>query len=333
MINYSQEALKALIYAKRKKMGKAVRRRKQKSTSWLYPRILERRYAAQIKAWIKPIKEYVLQYLKEHEADILHGDSANQARADAVPGRGFKTMVNTLYGWAAKYIPDMNTSGGRGLPQIYMGLGKMADMVNNFNDGQWQKSAKESLGIEFPVYEDWWPDMRDSWASENYNMITSSARDYIQKINQRVENAVTNGWSVGQLTESIMKISKKIEATDAARIARDQIAKLNSQATQARMESLGLDLYEWMTAGDERVRGDPAGIYPNARPSHYEMDGRLCRWDDPTLYSEDGGKTWKARKSDWVQLHPGYDYNCRCTAMAYFGELIGEVDAMIDEQE
>ena len=243
-------------------------------------------------------------------------------------------MIRNISGWAAKYIPDFDPDNlSKPPPQIFLGLGRIADSLNEFNDGQWQKAAKAALGVDFPVYEEWWSDTKKEWSTKNYEMITSSAKNYIKRVNQNVEMAVTNGWSIGQLTEAISKISRKITQADAARLARDQIGKLNGQTTQARMESLGLEMYEWMTAGDERVRGTPGGEWENAHPSHYAMDGRLCRWDNSEVYSEDGGKHWLRRHSDWVQLHPGYDYNCRCTALAYWSELVGEVDALIEEEE
>jgi hypothetical protein len=92
-------------------------------------------------------------------------------------------------------------------------------------------------------------------------------------------------------------------------------------------------MYIWETSGDERVRGTPkeeGGIYPNARPSHYAMDSLLCRWDDSSVYSEDGGRTWIDRPPGAVLLHPGDDYQCRCTAIAYWQELVGEADEQID---
>ena len=92
--------------------------------------------------------------------------------------------------------------------------------------------------------------------------------------------------------------------------------------TQARMRSIGLELYVWSTSGDEKVR-----------PSHKLMDGLLCRWDDATVYREDGGKTWKPRPAGAVRLHPGMDIQCRCVALAYFDELVNEVDTEIDAKK
>jgi hypothetical protein len=105
-------------------------------------------------------------------------------------------------------------------------------------------------------------------------------------------------------------------------IARDQIGKLNSMATQARMQNVGLNMYIWETAHDERVRS-----------THVPMDGKLCQWDNPRVYSDDGGKTWIPRSSGWVHLHPGMSIQCRCIATAYWEELIGEIDLKIANEE
>ncbi|MEY0497658.1 phage minor head protein, partial [Providencia rettgeri] len=77
--------------------------------------------------------------------------------------------------------------------------------------------------------------------------------------------------------------------------------------TESRSRALGLDLYEWGGAGDERERD-----------SHRKLNGKLCKYSDPAVYSDDGGKTWKKRKSIGAyEGHPGTDYQCRCVALPY----------------
>ena len=100
-------------------------------------------------------------------------------------------------------------------------------------------------------------------------------------------------------------------------IARDQIGKLNSQLTRERNEALGIDKYIWSTSEDERVR-----------ESHKVMNGKLCRWDDPTVYSDDGGQTWKSRASiGGEQEHPGIPVNCRCISSPFMDDLLAEIGA------
>ena len=332
---FGRESLKAVLYSHRKRMSKAQRKVKRKRVTNIYPWATERRYAATIKAWLKPMMDFVAEYLKNNQEAILRGDAAALTRNDAVPGGSFRRMVLSLNGWLATYIPNRNEAVDhrRGPPVVYLGLSNIAESLAEFTSKQWNKAAVENLGVEFAVYEGWWPDTKKAWADKNYDLIKSLSENYISQVNQKTELAVMNGWSPRQLVNEIMKVNDNMKKSKANLIARDQIGKLNGQTTQARMEAVGLDLYEWSTCGDERVRGDPSGKYPNGRPSHYELDGKICRWDDPTVYSEDGGKTWKDRPSSWCQLHPGYDIQCRCTALSYWAELIDEVDKQIWEEE
>jgi len=316
-------ALVNLIKTKRQKMSRAQRQIGVKTQRWIYPHATEARYATTIRAWLRPMKSYVHTYLKENQEAILHGDSADDIsamRLDAVPGKSFKVMIDSLNGWLGQYVPDDDQKKS-GSP-IYMGLGKTADNVFDFNEGQFEKGAKTVLGVEFPVGELWWPEARDTWANRNYDLIRSDMQRYIGQVNELTEKAVTSGLSVRALTKQIMALDDKISKGRANFIARDQIGKLNGQITQRRMEEVGLTMYVWETSGDERVR-----------ESHELIDGALCRWDDSTVFSQDGGKTWIDRPSGAVMLHPGIDYQCRCTATSYWQELVGEADAAIAEYE
>jgi len=315
--------LKAALFARRKKMGRAARGKPRKPTRWLYPWATERRYSKAIQAWMKPMQDYVHQYLKNNQEAILRGDSASLIRQDETPGGTYRRMVRSLYGWYSTYLPPITESGTRDAPPIvFMGLGSIAESMADFNSEQWNKTAKAELGVEFPVYESWWPGTKEAWQEDNYRLIQSMGADYIKRVNLATEKAVTSGMSVAQLFKKIHKINSSLKSSRINLIARDQIGKLNGQVTQARMEAVGLEMYEWSTSADERVRD-----------SHAEMEGMICRWDDPTVYSDDGGKTWKPRPLDWVQEHPGQDIQCRCTALSYWDELINEVDREIDEME
>jgi hypothetical protein len=89
-----------------------------------------------------------------------------------------------------------------------------------------------------------------------------------------------------------------------------------SNSDRSRMETAGLKLYVWSTCGDERVC-DACKI----------MDEKLCRWESSYVFSEDGGKTWKRRPNGAIMMHPGQHEGCkcRCTPMAYYPELVGEM--------
>lgn len=139
--------------------------------------------------------------------------------------------------------------------------------------------------------------------ADNVALIQSIQTDFINEVGGVVFGNLAKGGRHENLVTLIRERGKVTESR-ARLIARDQTAKLNSALTQARNEALGVDLYEWGGAGDERERD-----------SHNALNGKVCKYSDPTVYSTDGGKTWKKRPSNAFVGHPGEDYQCRCVAL------------------
>ena len=82
----------------------------------------------------------------------------------------------------------------------------------------------------------------------------------------------------------------------AAFIARDQTAKLTGSLNATRQQDNGITEYIWRTAGDQRVVGNPGGLYPKGsrgHEDHYARDGKRFKWSEPPA---DG--------------HPGQAFNC-----------------------
>lgn len=134
---------------------------------------------------------------------------------------------------------------------------------------------------------------------ENVNLIKSIQNDFINDIGKHVRDRLYAG---ERSTGMIQLIHERGDVTvnRAKFIARDQTAKLNADLNEARNKDLGIDLYIWGGTGDARER-----------ESHSVMNGKLCKYSDPTVYSDDMGKTWKKRKRiGGVELHPGKDYQC-----------------------
>ncbi|MCR4715204.1 MAG: minor capsid protein [Treponemataceae bacterium] len=312
----ARSALIVLLRAQRSGMSRTQKLKRKKPSRWLYPWATEHRYTQSYRAWVKPVRAFVHEYMEKHQEAVLRGDSANAVvRQDVVAGESFAGMVRSLNGWVGAYISDDEEKKLRS--PIYVGLRDIAESAFNFNGGQYDKSVKNAIGVNFPSDESWWPDARKQWQDNNYDVIRSDIRKYIADINSVTEQAVTNGWGVSVLSEKLTALDTKITKSRAAFIARDQIGKLNGTVTQKRMQDIGIKMYEWSSSSDERVRD-----------SHALMDGLLCRWDDATVYSEDGGKTWIPRPAGAVLMHPGMDYQCRCCALAWFDELIDEADGV-----
>lgn len=138
----------------------------------------------------------------------------------------------------------------------------------------------------------------------NASLITNMATEFKQRISTTI---MTNVQSGERSTNLITQIKEDFNVSEsrAKLIARDQTSKLNGSLVKVRSQALGSKTYTWSGVLDERER-----------ISHRAMQGKLCRWDDSTVYSDDNGETWKKRKQiGGVELHPTDDYNCRCAAL------------------
>jgi SPP1 gp7 family putative phage head morphogenesis protein len=178
--------------------------------------------------------------------------------------------------------------------------GRIADLasqsVSEFNQKQWRALVKESIGIDLFANEPWLNDHLKSWAAENADLIVTLEDDAIRQVNRWTQKGIREGWRHEDIAKNIEE-RFDVSRARAKFIARDQTAKLNGDLTKARQTQAGVKSYVWRTAMDERVRGNPSGKYPNAKPSHWAREGKTFQWNDPP----EGG-------------HAGKDFNCRCTS-------------------
>ena len=147
----------------------------------------------------------------------------------------------------------------------------------------------------------------DEYIAKNVSLITSVKNDYLNDVEKAIrESYLKNGRAENLAT--IIHERTGVSKSRARLIARDKTAKINAELDQERMQNLGVKLYIWQTAKDERVRH-----------THANMQGVLCRFDDDSVYSKDGGKTWIKREADKPKCKPGVDIQCRCFAKAILG--------------
>lgn len=166
--------------------------------------------------------------------------------------------------------------------------------------------------------------------AKNATLIKSIPEEFIKNIETIVYNGVTSGRSYEDIAREISgvkdissvfgKLDNRVKL-----IARNETSTINAQINQKRFEALGSELYIWHTAQDERVRGARGGNYPDARPRHSVMEGKVCQWNDATVYADSikdakAGK-WKKRSSIGApEQHPGEPIACRCFAEPIFLE-------------
>lgn len=173
------------------------------------------------------------------------------------------------------------------------------------NQQEVSKNLKNQTGIDLSAYLGNSPRIAEkvnAMTTANVQLIKSIRSQYLDKVQNAVTQAVVNGTLNKDLVQQIKDIGKTTEKR-AIFIARDQSSKLNAALTQARHEDVGITKYTWSTSGDERVR-----------ESHVEKDGQVFEYANPPA---DTG-------------HPGHDFNCRCVAIPYLGDV---VKASSNEQE
>lgn len=308
-VEKNQTAIQALkiLYSQNKKKPRKSHYKK------IYPRNIEAKYKTKLSNFYKPLVDFVYEFLDRNQEQMLRGDSV-EIKCDSLPGGTFRRMVQSLEGWLSVYMPTVSEMQEAQNNVIFTGLNQTADQIKEHEDIQFQKQLQNGIGVSFQTDAPWWEETKAIWTQNNYNLITSNARNYVNEINTICEQGIVGGLSVEQLTEQIKKVTVRLTDKKCRLIARDQIGKLQGQVSQAQMEEVGLEMYVWETSGDERVRS-----------THIPMDGLLCRWDNANVYSSDGGKNWIPRPANAVRMHPGQDIQCRCIAVAYMPELLYEM--------
>lgn len=272
--------------------------RRMKSRRWKYPLGVERTYTTAISRYLRKQWE---EYARLAFATMV-------PRSDAID------------------LEDSVTHG----PAIGA-IVSIAESMNDFNKKEMDAFREIAVGDAFVQDEPWVQETLQRWSQEQVSLITKASQDMRDAVARRVRNGVKKGLLSSDITKLVLEEMPGISFRRARVIARDQASKLNAELTRGRMSDAGLETYVWETAMDERVRGLPGGRYSNALPSHWIMQGKICRWDDPTLWKNAQGE-WEKRPSNAPHNHPGQDILCRCVALPNWGELDELTDATPEER-
>lgn len=194
--------------------------------------------------------------------------------------------------------------------------------VNQYNKDKFMSYMRKVLGIDIgAIVDEAMKDQLDVMMMESASYIKTIPDYLVGKVAQRVLQHY-KGEPMPENRTLRQQIREEFKVSDgrAKVLARDQTSKMNTSISAIRQTKLGIDTYIWKTVEDERVVGRPGGKYPKITKlhrNHWMMQGLLCKWDDPTVYSDDKGKTWKKRLQQMPQNHPGVDIMCRCRAAPY----------------
>lgn len=171
-----------------------------------------------------------------------------------------------------------------------------------FNRTQTARQIMRLLGIDVFALTPELTTEISAFTVDNVALIESIPERYLKQVKNTALRNLRAGNRFETWKGELPALYKKAQSS-AALIARDQTNKFNGELNAARQTSLGIDSYRWKHSGDERVRGNPDGSYPDAYPSHWERGqadggrGQLYKWSNPP----EGG-------------HPGHPIQCRCQA-------------------
>jgi SPP1 gp7 family putative phage head morphogenesis protein len=301
-IDPADHAARAKIMQARQASGKQ-RRALKRPPAWRYPDGAEMRYRIFMRKLAAEWKKIVSVFVGGLGPLIAERDAEH--RADAWPASLEKVLNNLKIGLDMTAAPQ--DLGGR--------LLDIGNQTADFNKKEWQKIVKGVLGVEAYTPERFLKSHIESFVKENAALITKLKEDVYGDVSRIVTAGIRNGDRVEQIKKDLLSDSalepgrfRKVE-TRAELIARDQVGKLNGELTLNRQTALGIGEYIWRTVKDERVRGNPGGLYPDAAPSHWDREGKKYKWSDPP----EGG-------------HPGEAIQCRCFAEPVF-EDTGLVEA------
>lgn len=175
--------------------------------------------------------------------------------------------------------------------------------VDQQNKEALQKSIANAFSVDFATIVDSGDIAAELQIAINQNarLITKMTDEHYDLIGQAVLDNYRGVPLPGDvsLTERLQKISG-ISKNRAKFIARDQTAKLTGDLNQLRQADNGIEEYIWRNMQDQRVVGNPGGLYPKGNRvhgNHWYREGESFRWDQPP---SDG--------------HPGHAPGCRCYA-------------------
>jgi hypothetical protein len=308
-------------------------RNKKSELLWAFPHAAEREYALWIdkefrENIVQPVNKYVLDnyllWLDEFKKDSVHqelkGDSLLHKDTFAAIFQGIALTVRNAFRSISKII-------------------KVGNGVDDLNSKDWDKFVKEATGVNMSLFDPQAQTLVQEWADLNHEFLSTLPTEYVNKINQIVSQGVSDGESKSVISEKINEAGKGFRGIltrdsqrRSERIARDQVGKLNSALSRSRMRQAKVDVYEWSTAADERVRGTPGGPNSNSKFSHYIMDRKFKQVDNSRKIS-DNGIDWRNVRGREEPRHAGQAINCRCTMIPRFIKLKTQVDKDIKQEQ
>jgi len=287
-----------------------------------YPKLAEIRYQARLVRLVQRVADIAVRWARTEYPEALARYQADGMTIWSVDEDAVSvTLSLTRPLDAEQYAMDLDGEQAQGITGT-------AESVNAWVAKRFSLERQLALGMVYDPQEPWVQKAVTDWKDTNVKLVKSLVGEHRTRMETMALDAVTNGKRPEQLLIDIMK-ANKMTYNRARLIARDQIGKLTAQLTEKRSVSIGLDTYTWRTAMDERVRGNPAGRYPRARPSHWGAEGKVGVYGKPTVWRVEGQEVPRGPNDP---VGPGgYEIACRCVNASRWEDLLKPIDASLLE--
>lgn len=222
----------------------------------------EQQFYKSLEQVLKRIEELVAKYYDPSKPETV-----------AALAKALLAYADSLDGWAKLVVQ------------------KLLSKINEQNINDWaQVSTKLGTLLRAGYKQDPVLKRMRQLQKEMVKLIKSIPRKAAERAQDLAADAVTTGRRAESLAKEI-EATTGVARSRARCIARTEIARANTYITLSRAQSLGVDKYYWRTSRDAVVR-----------PSHREMNGKVCKFSDPPAVKGEG------------HHHPGDFPNCRCYA-------------------
>lgn len=173
-------------------------------------------------------------------------------------------------------------------------------LLLNFSEKEFTRIIKLLTNVKPPINTIWYDTIIADFINKNINLIKGLTDELRKKTYDTIYQGLSKRMTTEQIAGELSKLNKQFEGYRSRLIARDQVSKYYGDMEKLRQKDIGIDKYIWITERDEKVR-----------PKHASLDGMYCRWDNDSVYSDDG-ENWENRTGNMFIGIPGEDINCRC---------------------
>ena len=246
-----------------------------------FPRSIERQFVGSNRDLVRAQFELVEQLLLPRLGELgrLAGVRQDAVRLDQSPWRALLRQI----------VSDVAQRYERIEGIVRQDAEDAARQMSLFSRREIARQMRSVVGVDVFSENPELAELVEDWVQKSVSKIKTTSRANFETI----ENIVADGFRAGQRANTVGDAivgALGVAQSRAEFWARDQIGTLNGQLTKQRQEALGIGEYIWRTSRDELVR-----------ETHRKLEGTVQSWDDPPTVGV-------------RQVHPGQDYNCRCTA-------------------